>query len=181
MRPLTKRDFQITGRGRVVLNSYRSDLYSCPICGKDAVSCKHTEREMYDAIKPPVPEAPTFDESSALAGLTADRAARKAAPMHRGLKRYFPNALAYVSHVSYVGNEQHNPGEPMHWAYDKSTDEGDCIERHQAEAGTFDSDGLRHSGKVAWRALAQLERELLEADPALKPGLGVRNFSRGSK
>lgn len=118
---------------------------------------------------------------TAAVSLSGARAARKAAPISSGLLRYFPNACAYVSHVSQVGNEQHNPGEPMHWAYDKSTDEADCIARHLAEAGTFDTDGLRHSGKVAWRAFASLERELLEADPALKPGLNVRNFSRGAK
>lgn len=85
---------------------------------------------------------------------------RKESPMFSGLLKYFPDALAYVAHVSYVGNEQHNPGQPMHWAREKSTDHGDCIVRHQAEAGTPDTDGLLHSGKVAWRALAQLQLEL---------------------
>lgn len=101
--------------------------------------------------------------------LTDDKTARKQAPMYRGLLAYFPRALAYVAHISYVGNEQHNPGEPMHWAREKSNDHGDCIVRHQAEAGGFDADNLRHSGKVAWRALAQLELELeaAEAMPAL--------------
>jgi hypothetical protein len=28
------------------------------------------------------------------------------------------------------------------------------------EAGTIDTDGIRHSAKVAWRALANLEKEL---------------------
>lgn len=81
--------------------------------------------------------------------------------MHRGLLAYFPDALAYVAHVSYVGNEQHNPGQELHWAREKSTDHGDCIVRHQAEFDKLDDDGLLHAGKVAWRALAQLQ-ELLE-------------------
>jgi len=96
---------------------------------------------------------------------------RKDRPLHRGCLAYFPDALAYVSHVSKVGNDQHNPGEEMHWARGKSADHGDCIVRHQAEAGTPDDDGLLHSGKVAWRALAQLQLELeLEAGHN-KPGI----------
>lgn len=85
---------------------------------------------------------------------------RKQYPLFSGLIKYFPKALAEVSHVSWVGNEQHNPGEPLHWDRSKSTDEPDALMRHQVEAGTFDSDGIRHSAKVAWRALAQLEKEL---------------------
>lgn len=92
--------------------------------------------------------------------LPTDAKARKNAPMDRGLLRYFPRALAYVAEVSRIGNDQHNPGQPMHWAKEKSTDHGDCLVRHQCDAGTLDADKVRHSGKVAWRALAQLELEL---------------------
>ncbi len=77
-----------------------------------------------------------------------------------GLLQRFPRACLAVAELSRVGNEQHNPGQPMHWAREKSTDHGDCIVRHQMEAGTLDTDGQRHSTKVAWRALAQLELEL---------------------
>lgn len=97
------------------------------------------------------------------AALPTDPKARKDAPMYRGLLKYFPRALAYVAEVSRIGNEQHNPGQEMHWAKEKSTDHGDCIVRHQCDAGGFDADNVRHSGKVAWRALAQLEIELEEA------------------
>jgi len=92
--------------------------------------------------------------------MTTNKQDRKEMPMFRGLLQYFPDALAYVAHVSWKGNEQHNPGQPLHWAREKSTDHGDCIIRHQSEAGTFDDDGLLHDGKVAWRALAQLQLEL---------------------
>lgn len=84
--------------------------------------------------------------------------------MARGVLDYFPRALMAVANVSFVGNEQHNPGQPMHWAKEKSTDHADCILRHLAERGTIDDDGLRHSAKVAWRALAQLEIELEALD-----------------
>ena len=80
--------------------------------------------------------------------------------MYEGLLKYFPDALAYVAYVSKVGNDQHNPGQPLHWVKEKSTDHGDCIIRHQVDAGTMDDDNVLHSGKVAWRALAQLQVEL---------------------
>lgn len=92
--------------------------------------------------------------------LPTDKKLRKESPMARGVLDYFPRALMAVANVSFVGNEQHNPGQPMHWAKDKSTDHADCILRHLAERGTVDDDGLRHSAKVAWRALALLETEL---------------------
>lgn len=80
--------------------------------------------------------------------------------MARGLLDYFPDACAEVSNVSFVGNEQHNPGQEMHWAKEKSTDHADCIVRHLVDRGTLDTDGLRHSAKVAWRALALLQTEI---------------------
>jgi hypothetical protein len=95
--------------------------------------------------------------------LSTDKKLRKESPMARGVLDYFPRALMAVANVSFVGNEQHNPGQPMHWARDKSTDHADCILRHLAERGTVDDDGLRHAAKVAWRALALLETELEEA------------------
>lgn len=102
--------------------------------------------------------------------LPTDPQERKNAPMYRGLLKYFPRALAAVAELSRIGNEQHNPGQPMHWNRAKSTDHGDCIVRHQCDAGTIDSDGVRHSTKVAWRALAQLEVELEEAGKAEHSG-----------
>jgi hypothetical protein len=78
---------------------------------------------------------------------------------------YFPRALAYVAMVSKAGNAKHNPGEPLHWAKDKSVDHPDCIARHLIERGTRDPvDGMRHSGMMAWRSLANLELELETAE-----------------
>lgn len=85
---------------------------------------------------------------------------RKERPLWSGVLRYFPDALLEVAHVSYVGNEQHNPGQPLHWDRSKSRDEGDAAARHLVEAGTIDSDGTRHSAKAAWRALALLQKEI---------------------
>lgn len=92
--------------------------------------------------------------------LTTDKQKRKEQPISRGVLNYFGNAIAEVAYVSFIGNQQHNPGEPMHWARQKSTDHADCIARHLIEAGTLDDDGLRHSAKLAWRALALLQLEI---------------------
>lgn len=100
--------------------------------------------------------------------LPKDAKARKDVPMARGLLDYFPAALAAVAELSRVANEQHNPGEEIHWARTKSTDHADCIIRHLIDRGTFDNDGQRHTTKVAWRALALLQEEL-EREGAL-PG-----------
>jgi hypothetical protein len=97
----------------------------------------------------------------------SDKQARKERPIATGVLAYFPDAIAEVAHVSFVGNQQHNPGQPMHWARHKSTDQSDCIARHLTEAGTIDDDGLRHSAKLAWRALALLQLELEHAASAV--------------
>lgn len=81
-------------------------------------------------------------------------------PVMRGLLDYFPDAALEVANCSLVANEQHNPGEPMHWAKDKSKDEADACVRHLMKRGHRDSDGIRHSAKAAWRALANLQREI---------------------
>lgn len=92
--------------------------------------------------------------------LPDDARARKLVPIYSGVLRYFPDALAEVATVSRLGNQQHNPGEPLHWDKAKSTDDADALVRHLLEAGTRDTDGMRHSAKVAWRALALLQREI---------------------
>lgn len=91
---------------------------------------------------------------------TMTKEERKNRPVMRGLLDYFPDACAAVANVSYVGNEQHNPGQEMHWARHKSSDQEDCLVRHLMERGTLDDDGLRHTAKVAWRALALLQLEI---------------------
>lgn len=95
--------------------------------------------------------------------LPTDPAERKLVSITTAVLDYFPNAIAEVAKVSVAGNDQHNPGQPLHWARGKSTDQADCIARHLIGRGTFDTDGQRHSAKLAWRALALLQEEL-EAD-----------------
>jgi hypothetical protein len=97
--------------------------------------------------------------------MPTDRQARKDTPIASGVIDYFPDALAAVARVSFIGNEQHNPGEHLHWNRDKSQDEGDALIRHFLERGTMDTDGTRHSAKVAWRALALLQKEIESDNP----------------
>ena len=99
--------------------------------------------------------------------IETDSATRKTYPMATGLIDYFPDALAEVSKISYLGNQKHNPGEPLHHARGKSMDHADCVARHLTERGGFDIiviEGvelkMRHSASLAWRALALLQQEL---------------------
>lgn len=85
---------------------------------------------------------------------------RKKTPVFSGVLQYFPDAIKEVSKVSLAGNNQHHPEKPLHWDRNKSTDELDSLSRHLIDAGTLDTDGIRHSAKVAWRALANLQKEL---------------------
>lgn len=102
-----------------------------------------------------------------------DHKTRKGFPITTGVLDYFPDALLAVAAVSKAGNDQHNPGEPLHWARGKSMDQSDTLVRHLMERGEIDTDGHRHSAKMAWRALALLQLEIEEAQK-LPP-------SRGSK
>lgn len=101
------------------------------------------------------PAAPTRPST-----LPTTPAERKTFPIVSGVLDYFPDAIAAVAHLSYVGNEQHNPGSPMHWDRTKSTDESDTLVRHLMQRGSLDIDGVRHSAKMAWRALALLQKEI---------------------
>lgn len=105
--------------------------------------------------------------------LPTGAAERKALPVMRGVLDYFPAAVLAVADVSRIGNEQHNPGEPMHHARGKSTDHADALVRHLMDRGLVDTDGVRHSAKVAWRALALLQEELETA--------GLAPLARGAK
>jgi Domain of unknown function (DUF5664) len=97
-------------------------------------------------------------------------AARKEYPMATGLMDYFPDALAEVSHVSWLGNQKHNPGQPLHWSRGKSADHDDCIMRHMATRAAHDGNVL-HLAEVAWRALASLQIALeKEYDLAIPAG-----------
>jgi len=115
--------------------------------------------EFFDEAVVPDPARPE-PRSALVTALPSGAADRKTYPLATGCLDYFPKALAEIAHVSFVSNEQHNPGTPVHWDRSKSGDESDALLRHFVERGKLDSDGLRHTAKVAWRALALLEKEL---------------------
>lgn len=91
---------------------------------------------------------------------------RKSMPVFSGVLSYFPKALKEVSRVSQRGNEQHHPDKPLHWDRNKSTDELDALTRHLIDHSVdpIDDDGQLHIAKVAWRALAYLEKYLEDRD-----------------
>lgn len=119
----------------------------------------------------------------------SDYEGRKAIPIFEGVLMYFPKALAAVAEVSAAGNKQHNPGQPLHWARSKSTDQYNTALRHMMDhrmgggrvegepTGELaftnngwviqhrDEDGVRHLAKAAWRVLAALELAIEEEHP----------------
>jgi hypothetical protein len=121
--------------------------------------------------------------------LPSDPIERKKYPIATGVLDYFPAALAQVAYVSYVGNQQHNPGEPLHWTRDKSVDQADTALRHFIERDfknndgtvtlTKDVDGTYHLAKACWRLLAALQIALeaqgapLARNAILRPPKGV--------
>ncbi len=159
----------------------------CPVCGRrvdwpagdvpPGPCCLHGEREVrawlraHPAPDPWFPDertsAPPADVVGVRLALPEDHAARKAIPLCTGALDYFPAAIAAVAELSRIGNEQHNPGEPMHHARGKSSDHADCIVRHLLDRGQVYEvtiagkvHRVRHSVAVAWRALALAQEEL---------------------
>lgn len=107
--------------------------------------------------------------------LPTDAKERKDVPLCTGVLDYFPDAIAEVAKVSRAGNEQHHPGSELHWDKSKSTDEADALARHLVQRGSLDTDGQRHSAKVAWRALALLQREIdAEKEKLLREIFGMK-------
>ena len=94
--------------------------------------------------------------------ITDEAQERKKIPVYSGFVKYFPNAMKEVAVCSRIANEQHHAGKPLHWDMDKSTDELDAMMRHLIDhtSEPIDDDGIRHMTKVAWRAMAMLERVL---------------------
>lgn len=101
--------------------------------------------------------------------LPTDSEERKGIPLLSGCVNYFPAALAGVARWSKIGNDKHNPGEPLHHARGKSMDHGDCILRHTMDLGDmmarkaiFTEEQKRaildEVDARSWRALADAQR-----------------------
>lgn len=106
---------------------------------------------------------------------------RKNVPILSGCVKYFPAALAGVASISKMGNDKHNPGEPLHHARGKSTDHGDCIIRHLIDvedllaaatrSGAPDTETiLLEVNQLVWRALAYSQALHEQYGAPLAPG-----------
>lgn len=110
------------------------------------------ERWPYPASQKPLNTNPV--------GLPTTPDHRKHYPLWTGVMLYFPDAMLAVSEVSRVGNEQHNPNEPLHWAREKSTDQMNTATRHMLDhslGNHKDTDGTWHLAKAVWRLCAELQ------------------------
>ena len=95
--------------------------------------------------------------------LPTDYEDRKNIPAWDFLIGYFPKAFLEVVKVAVEGNKQHNPGEKLHWARGKSTDQMNTAFRHMLDYGTGnakDTDGCHHLAKAIWRLSAQLQLDI---------------------
>lgn len=117
--------------------------------------------------------------------LTTDSDARKRIPLIGGLWGYFPAALVGVAKHSFKSNEKHNPGQPLHWSFDKSNDHAECCGRHLVDLhelrAAIDREPdlgerikligqlLDEANAHAWRALALSQTLHMEFDGAPLP------------
>ena len=87
---------------------------------------------------------------------------RKDTPVFSGVLAYFPDALKEVAKCSLAGNNQHHAEKPLHWDRSKSGNEYDSLTRHLIDSNNedYDTDGTLHKAKIAWRALAGLQKHL---------------------
>ncbi len=88
---------------------------------------------------------------------------RKDYPVLTGALMYFPYAFAELARLSARANEQHNPGEPIHWDYSKSIGDGNETLRHLMDScgpNPVDAEGVYHDVKVLWRAAETVERRI---------------------
>jgi hypothetical protein len=120
--------------------------------------------------------------------LPTDSAERKNYPLLSGCIKYFPAALAGIAKISKLGNDKHNPGQPLHHARGKSTDHGDCIIRHlidtedllaaqkRGDSSITNEMILTEASQLAWRALAYAQMLQEELGAPLAPGATNSRF-----
>lgn len=86
--------------------------------------------------------------------LPDDPQQRKAIPVYSAFMRFFPRAIVAVTKMSMEGQAQHNAdGDSIKWIRSASSDDKDALMRHVLEEDW---------AKVAWRAMAILEKHLEE-------------------
>ena len=147
----------------VVVQTDMGDIYTYDL---DRVIPARTTSDIFslaDTLRA-TPKNDTLDKR--VLTLPTDSVERKNYPLLSGLLNYFPAALAGAANTSKLGNDKHNPGQPLHHARGKSMDHGDCIIRHLmdtenlkassnlAGSSVKDSDILLEANQLVWRALA---------------------------
>ena len=156
----------------------------CPRCGAwkgtantICENCYQKELEADAAMDARI-NALMFPKKSLLDGMTSEE--RKEYPIISGCLDYFRDALLEVSHVSWLGNQKHNPGQPLHWARGKSTDDIDALGRHLVGRENIDVIDPAHSeltveegAEMVWRALAWYQK-FLETKYNIKPPPGCQ-------
>lgn len=140
------------------------DFYT--LCGSGFTYFKWRFKDVEDTPPTGAPR-PTLPE---------DSQARKNIPIVTGCLDYFPAAMAALAAHSKMGNDKHNPGEPLHHARGKSMDHADCIGRHLIDRGTKYTEmvngkpvEVRHSVALLWRAAALVQEELEREEGAPLP------------
>jgi hypothetical protein len=103
----------------------------------------------------------------------ANSAQRKMMPVISGVLDYFPDAIAAVAYVSYLGNQKHNTGQDLHWARGKSDDHIDCLGRHLLSRDGVDQDGIMEFAEMVWRGMAALQLHI-EKKFDLPPARGAK-------
>lgn len=114
--------------------------------------------------------------------LPTDSNERKNVPVLSGCIKYFPAALAGVATISKLGNDKHNPGEPLNHDRSKSMDHGDCLIRHlldvedliaartRGDSTVTDGMILLEASQLAWRSLAYAQDLHEKLGAPLAPG-----------
>ncbi len=131
------------------------------VYGRAPLIMEMAEREgkTYDELKQEIEESMSgMGFTKVESPFSEDAEIRKEHPVYEGFVKYFPDAIALVSHISWSGNQQHHPDKPLHWDKSKSADEPDALMRHMIDYSK--SGDIEELGKVAWRAMAWLQREL---------------------
>lgn len=103
-------------------------------------------------------------------------AERKEIPLHTIMAQYFPDAFAALARHSKKNNDKHNPGEPLHWSRNKSSDHLECAARHLLTPNAIDPvSGETELVAAFWRlgAAVQLQEEKRLVAVGIRPLSGI--------
>ena len=108
--------------------------------------------------------------------LPEDAKTRKSFPVFEGWFNYFPSAHLLASHISWLGQQQHGPDQPLQWNREKSPDQLDACIRHLIEARNESDPKARAKlyAQAFWRLGAQTQVAIEAAGGlvAMFPGEG---------